>query len=158
VKIQQDAAVSVRLALADETGWSAPAQELTYLHGHGNLFPKLEAALAGLEAGGNASVKLAPADAFGERDPALVLQARREHLPPDVALGSQLRASGRGDDAQPQVFRVVELNDTDATLDGNHPLAGRTVEMSVAVLEVRGATEEELAHGHVHGPGDDHSH
>ena len=158
MKIQDDAVVQVRLELADDTGWRAPAQELAYLHGHGNLFPKLEAALAGLEAGGNASVKLAPADAFGERNPGLVLQARREHLPPDVAVGSQLRASGRDENAPEQVYRVIELNDAEATLDGNHPLAGRTVEMSVAVLEVRAATEEELSHGHVHGPGEDHPH
>ena len=59
---------------------------------------------------------------------------------------------------QPPAFRVIELSDTEATLDGNHPLAGRTVELRCAVVDVREATEDEIAHGHIHGPHDDHSH
>jgi FKBP-type peptidyl-prolyl cis-trans isomerase SlyD len=55
------------------------------------------------------------------------------------------------------VFRVTALSDTEATLDGNHPLAGRTVELRCEVLEVRAASEEEIEHGHVHGP-HGHSH
>jgi FKBP-type peptidyl-prolyl cis-trans isomerase SlyD len=150
MKIEQDAVVSLRVEIADESGWATPSQDFTYLHGHGSLFPKVEQALAGLEAGGNTRVKLAPADAFGERDPALVLRERRDRLPPDIELGAELRA--RGPDEEQPVFRVVELSDAEATLDGNHPLAGRTVEMRCAVLEVREATQAEIEHGHAHGP------
>jgi FKBP-type peptidyl-prolyl cis-trans isomerase SlyD len=150
MKIEQDSVVSLRVEIADESGWATPSQHFTYLHGHGNLFAKVEAALAGLEAGGNASVKLAPADAFGERNPALIVRERRDRLPPDIELGSELHARGR-DEEQP-VFRVVVLTDAEATLDGNHPLAGRTVEIRCAVLDVREATNEEIEHGHAHGP------
>ena len=154
MKIQKDAVVSLHVEVSDDTGWRAAAQDFDYLHGHGNLFPKLEAALAGLEPGGSANVKLAPQDGFGERDPALVLRERRERLPRDIALGAELRSrSDVEDDDQPAVFRVTALSDTEATLDANHPLAGRTVEMRCAVLEVRAATAEEIAHGHTHGPG-----
>jgi FKBP-type peptidyl-prolyl cis-trans isomerase SlyD len=156
MKIQKDAVVSLHVEVSDETGWRGAAQDFAYLHGHGNLFPKLEAALAGLEPGGAASVKLAPSDGFGERDPALVLRERRDRLPGDIALGSELRARGdEDDDAEQPVFRVTALSDTEATLDANHPLAGRTVELRCAVLEVRAATEDEIAHGHVHS-GDSH--
>ncbi len=55
------------------------------------------------------------------------------------------------------MFRVTGLSDTEATLDANHPLAGRTVEMHCQVVEVRAATAQEIAHGHLHGPGG-HSH
>jgi len=153
MKIEKDAVVALHVEVSDDTGWRAAAQDFDYLHGHGNLFPKLEAALAGLEPGGSANVKLAPEDGFGERDPALVLRERRERLPPGIAIGSELRTHAGEDDEGPPVFRVTELSDTEATLDGNHPLAGRTVEMRCAVLQVRAATAEEIAHGHTHGPG-----
>jgi FKBP-type peptidyl-prolyl cis-trans isomerase SlyD len=159
MKIAPNAAVSLRVEILDEGGALTGAQELVYLHGHGNLFPKVEAALDGLEAGRQVSVRLAPADAFGERDPALVRRERRERLPPNVALGSQLQGQGGpAGDAHAPVFRVTELTDTEATLDGNHPLAGRTVELRCRVEEVRAATPEELAHGHAHGPDGDHAH
>jgi FKBP-type peptidyl-prolyl cis-trans isomerase SlyD len=157
MKVQKDAVVSLHVEVSDDTGWRAAAQDFDYLHGHGNLFPKLEAALAGLEPGASADVRLAPADGFGERDPALVLRERRDRLPPGIAIGSELRTrAGEEDEDPPTVFRVTGLSDTEATLDANHPLAGRTVQMRCAVLEVRAATAEEIAHGHVHDGG--HSH
>ena len=157
MKIQKDAVVSLHIEVSDATGWRAQAQDFAYLHGHGNLFPRLEAALAGLEPGASADVTLTPEDGFGERDPALVLRERRDRLPAGIAIGSELRTrAGEGDDGDQPVFRVTELSDTEATLDANHPLAGRTVEMHCAVTDVRAATADELAHGHIHGPDDSH--
>jgi FKBP-type peptidyl-prolyl cis-trans isomerase SlyD len=153
MKITKDTVVRLSVEMVGDSG----AQEFEYLHGgYGSLFPKLEAALAGLEAGGKASVTLAPADGFGEHDPSLIRREPRERLPDGVALGSALHGQA-GDGEHRQVFRVTALSDTEATLDGNHPLAGRTVELRCEVLEVRAASEEEIEHGHVHGP-HGHSH
>jgi FKBP-type peptidyl-prolyl cis-trans isomerase SlyD len=157
MKVQKDAVVSLHVEVSDATGWRAQAQDFAYLHGHGNLFPKLEAALAGLVAGEATDVTLTPEDGFGERDPALVLQERRDRLPTGIAIGSELRARAGEEEGEPPVFRVTALTDSEATLDANHPLAGRTVEMHCEVIEVRAATAEEIAHGHIHGPGG-HSH
>ena len=157
MKVEKDAVVRLSIEMV-EGGAPAVAHELQYLHGgYGNLFPKLEAALAGLEAGGKANVTLAPGDGFGEHDPALIRREPRERLPKGVAVGSALQGGQAGEDGHGQVYRVTALSDTEATLDGNHPLAGRTVELRCQVLEVRAATEEEIAHGHVHGP-HGHSH
>jgi FKBP-type peptidyl-prolyl cis-trans isomerase SlyD len=159
VKIEKDAVVSLRLEIVDEAGNGPPAQDMNYLHGgYGHLFPKVEAALAGLEPGASTSVKLAPVEGFGERDPALVVRERRERLPREVEVGSVLRVQGGEDGGTPPVFRVTELSDTEATLDGNHPLAGKTVELRLAVLDVRPATNDEIEHGHAHGAGGEHSH
>jgi FKBP-type peptidyl-prolyl cis-trans isomerase SlyD len=76
----------------------------------------------------------------------------RERLPRDIALGSALHGKAAEGEGHGPVFRVTALTDTEATLDANHALAGRTVELRMAVLEVRAATEEEIEHGHVHGP------
>jgi len=154
MKIEKDAAVSLQVQIF-EGGKASPAQEMTYLHGNGNLFPKMEAALAGLEAGGKASVTLSPADGFGERNPALVRVEPLTKLPPGAAVGMAVRGEG-GEDGQRPVFRITAVTDTEFTLDANHPFAGRTVEVRMSVVEVREATDEELAHGHVHGPGTEH--
>jgi FKBP-type peptidyl-prolyl cis-trans isomerase SlyD len=158
MKIAKDAVVRLSIEMV-ENGASAGAQEFQYLHGgYGNLFPKVEAALTGLEAGGKANVTLAPGDGFGERDASLVRREPRERLPQGVKVGSALHGGqAAGKDGHRQVFRVTALSDTEATLDGNHPLAGRTVELRCEVLEVRAATPEEIEHGHVHGP-HEHSH
>ena len=154
MKIGKDTAVTVQVQILDGDSPS-PAQEMTYLHGNGNLFPKMEASLEGLEAGGKASVTMAPADGFGERDPALVRVEPRARLPEGAAVGMALQgpSDNHGGGGHPRVFRITALTDQEATLDGNHPLAGRTVEVRMEVVDVREATEEEIAHGHVHGPG-----
>lgn len=149
MKIEKDTAVSIQVEII-EAGKASPRQEMTYLHGNGNLFPKMEAALTGLEPGAKARVTMTPADGFGERDPALVRVEPRERIPEGAAVGMSLQGEAQG---EPRVFRITALTDTEATLDGNHPMAGRTVELHMSVVEVREATEEELAHGHVHGPG-----
>ena len=156
MKVEKDAVVRLAIEMV-EGGAAGAAHEIQYLHGgYGNLFPKLEAALAGLEAGGKASVTLAPGDGFGEHDPSLIRREPRERLPQGVVLGSALHGQA-DEEGQRQVVRVTALSDTEATLDGNHPLAGRTVELRCEVLEVRAASQEEIEHGHVHGP-HGHSH
>ena len=102
------------------------------------------------------SVTLSPADGFGEHDPSLIRREPRERLPQGVKVGSAVHGQAE-DSGHRRVFHVTALSDTEATLDGNHPLAGRTVELRCEVLEVRAATQEEIEHGHVHGP-HGHSH
>ena len=157
MKIGQHAAVRLKVEMLDESGTPQSAQEFEYLHGGYGMFPKVEAALAGLEPGGKASVTLAPADGFGEHDPALVRVEPRERLPDGVTVGAALRGEAAEGEGHAPSFRVTALTDTEATLDGNHPLAGRTVQLRCEVLDVRPATGEEVEHGHVHGH-DGHSH
>ncbi len=54
------------------------------------------------------------------------------------------------------VVRVTEVGTEKITVDANHPLAGVELNFAVEVMEVRNATEDELQHGHVHGPGGHH--
>ena len=85
---------------------------------------------------------------YGNLSPKLLQRADRHTLRQPAALHGQARGGRRP---------LTALSDTEATLDGNHPLAGRTVELRCEVLEVRAATPEEIEHGHVHGP-HGHSH
>lgn len=136
---------------------SSEGQEpLTYLHGYDGLLPGLERGLEGLEAGQKSRVDLLADDAYGPHDPEAVIQATRDQFPDDMELAPGLEVAARSEEGT-MTFRVVEVSETGAILDGNHPLAGRNLHFDVDVIEVREATADEIAHGHVHGAhGHDH--
>jgi FKBP-type peptidyl-prolyl cis-trans isomerase SlyD len=159
VRIDKNRVVTLHYTLRDEQGTVLDSSEgrapLTYLHGKGNIIPGLEQALAGKEAGEKLDVSVAPEQAYGARDERLVQILPRSRLPEgtQVSPGMQLRAdSPKG----PRLLSVVKVERDFVTVDGNHPLAGRTLRFSVEVAEVRKATHEEVSHGHVHGPGGHH--
>lgn len=148
--------VTLHYVLSDEDGQvlddsRARQKPLEYLHGHDNLMAGLERALVGSEAGTELSVTLAPAEAYGLRDEALVREVGRSAFPvPDIAPG--MRFQTRGDDG-PEIVTVLEVGDDSVRVDTNHPLAGRTLHYRLEVLEVREATRAELAKGHPLPPG-----
>ncbi|HEY1328754.1 MAG TPA: peptidylprolyl isomerase [Casimicrobiaceae bacterium] len=125
-------------------------EPLSYLHGgHSGIFPKIEEALNFKKVGDSISVTLEPSDAFGDYDPQLMRVEPIDQLPPDVAIGGYLVTEQDGDEI---VWRVTGIAEGKAVLDGNHELAGQRLRFDATVLDVRPATEEELQHGHVHGP------
>lgn len=152
MKIDKDTAVTLTFKVADAAGKLIDngSEPTVYLHGgYDNTFPKIEEALQGHEPGYEVTLTLTPEDSFGERDEALVTTIDKKDFPPGVKVGGQLK--GRGDDGQEIVFTVLKIKGPVVHLDGNHPLAGKTLRFSVKVLDVRAATAEEIAHKHVHG-------
>lgn len=130
--------------------------DVAYLHGgYDNIFAKVEAALDGKQKGDTVTVDLAVADAFGERDESLKRTIPKGEFPAGVKVGGQLR--GTNDQGLPQIYNVVKIKGPVVLLDGNHPLAGFALRFSAVVNEVRAASEEEIAHKHVHG-GHGHHH
>jgi FKBP-type peptidyl-prolyl cis-trans isomerase SlyD len=152
MQIIQDAVVSIHYTLTDDSGNkldSSDGTPLAYLHGNGNLIPGLERELEGKSAGDKLSVKIAAVDAYGEHDKSLIKGVG------DLRVGMQLHTqSPHG----VRAVTVTQIVGDMVTIDGNHPLAGQNLNFEVEVAEVRAATEEELAHGHVHGPGGHHDH
>ncbi len=129
----------------EETG----AEPIAYLHGgHSGIFPKVEEAINNKTAGDKVSVTLEPADAFGEYDASLIRVEALDTLPPDVTQGGYLVAEKDGEEI---VFRVTNVADGKAVLDGNHELAGQRLRFDATIVDVRPATAEEITHGHVHG-------
>jgi FKBP-type peptidyl-prolyl cis-trans isomerase SlyD len=128
---------------------------LSYLHGKGNIIPGLEQALAGKAAGDMLDVTVPPEQGYGARDERLVQIVARAKFGEiaNLAPGMQVRANGP---QGPRMVTVVRVDRDFVTVDGNHPLAGRTLHFSLEVAEVRKATHEEITHGHVHGPGGHH--
>ncbi|GAB2718607.1 FKBP-type peptidyl-prolyl cis-trans isomerase [Halomonas garicola] len=129
---------------------AARNQPLEYLHGHDNIVPGLERALAGHRAGDETSVTLSPAEAYGERDEALVREVGREAFgAAEPTPGSRFQTEG---EAGPQVVTVLAVDGNKVTVDTNHPLAGRTLRYDVRIVGVRDATRAELAKGHPLAP------
>lgn len=159
MNIEKNRVVSLHYTLRDEQGTvidtSSGRGTLTYLHGKGNIIPGLEAALAGRVAGDKLEVTVAPDKGYGARDERLVQILPRTKFSGtgELTPGMQARANGP---QGPRMMTIVRVDRDFVTVDGNHPLAGRTLHFSVEVEEVRKATHEEVSHGHVHGPGGHH--
>jgi FKBP-type peptidyl-prolyl cis-trans isomerase SlyD len=132
---------------------------LIYLHGgYDDIFPKIEEALQGKQAGDAVQVKLQPDEAFGEYDADLVQIEPRSSFPEVLEVGMQFEGAPPGSEEDDLViYRVTDIVDDKVMLDGNHPLAGLALVFSCTVSEVRAASDEEIAHGHVHGP-EGHTH
>ncbi|WP_392566503.1 peptidylprolyl isomerase [Utexia brackfieldae] len=154
MKIAQDMVVSLAYqvrtedgVLVDESTITAP---LEYLHGHNALIPGLEKALEGRVIGDKFDVEIASADAYGDFNDNLV-----QNVPKDVFVGVDDLTVGMrflADTDQGPVPVVITAVDGDTvTVDGNHMLAGQDLKFHVEVVALREATEEEIAHGHLHG-------
>jgi FKBP-type peptidyl-prolyl cis-trans isomerase SlyD len=152
MKIEKNTAVTLQFKVAEANGKviEESKEPMVYLHGgYGNTLPKIEEALDGREPGYQVVLQLKPEDAFGLRDESLLRTLPKKQFPPGVKVGGQLE--GRGDDGQVQIYNVTKIKGDTVLLDGNHPLAGKELRFTLKVTEVRVASEEEIAHQHVHG-------
>lgn len=158
MKVSKDSVVSVSYELIDLGGGAVlekSTDPLSYVHGgYDGIFPVVEEALHGKNVGDKVSVKMEPDDAFGEYDHDLVRVESRDLFPKDIEVGMQLEGGAEDDDDEDyMLYTIVEITDKEVTVDGNHPLAGKTLSFNATVTDVRAATKEELEHGHVHGAG-----
>jgi FKBP-type peptidyl-prolyl cis-trans isomerase SlyD len=159
MQIAENTVAAFHYTLTDDNGQVIDSSEgrepLAYLHGSGQIVPGLEKAMAGRVAGDQFKVDVAPAEGYGEHHPELAQELPREAFQgvEDIQPGMQFQGHG------PQGVINVTVTKVDGQtvhIDGNHPLAGQTLHFDIEVTEVRPATEEELAHGHVHGAGGHH--
>ena len=156
MEIGRDIVVTFHYRLSDTDGTvledSTDGEPMAYLHGHKGIIAGLESAMAGRSAGDSFSVTVAPADAYGERRDNAVMRVPRKHVLTKgrITPGMVVRVNT---EHGPREAQVVKAGRFVLDIDTNHPLAGRTLAFDVEVVAVRAATAEELAHGHVHGPG-----
>lgn len=157
MQIAENTIVAIHYTLTNAAGEkldsSAEQNEpLTYLHGHGNIIPGLESALLGKQAGDTLNVEVAPQDGYGEHHEQMIQQVPRSAFEGVDTLepGMQFQAdTGAG----MRLFTITTIAGDEVTIDGNHPLAGETLNFDVEVVEVRDASAEEIEHGHAHGAG-----
>ncbi len=150
--IEKDAVASVHYTgTLPESGEVFDSSEgrdpLTFLVGHKQMIPGFEEELMGAEKGERRTFTLEPERAYGPRIPEAIQKIPSEMFGEITPEPGMILMSDVGP------FNVVSVDETTVTVDFNHKLAGETLQFSVEVVDVRAASEEELAHGHAHGPG-----
>jgi len=153
MQISENAVVSIHYTLTNNAGETIDSsvergEPLAYLQ---------ENALVGKAAGDKLDVTVTPEEGYGERHEQLIQQVPKtafegneDNLQPGMQFQAQTEAGQR-------VFTITAVEGDEVTVDGNHPLAGETLNFAVEVTDVREASDEEKEHGHVHGPeGHDH--
>ena len=156
MQIADNTVVSFHYTLTDGEGQVVDSSEgrepLTYMHGTGQIVPRLEKMMVGHAAGDQFKVEVAPEEGYGVRHAELEQQVPREAFQgvEDIQPGMQFQ--GRGPQGVINVT-VTRIENDVVYIDGNHPLAGKTLNFAVEVTDVREASAEEIEHGHVHGAG-----
>jgi FKBP-type peptidyl-prolyl cis-trans isomerase SlyD len=159
MQVSAQKVVFIHYTLTNDDGEVIDSSEghapLAYIHGEGNIIPGLENALLGKSAGDTLKVSIPPEEGYGQRDDSLVQAVPKEafHGVDEILPGMQFHADSPDGG---QLVTVVDIQDDMVILDGNHPMSGLNLNFDVQVTEVRDATEEEMAHGHVHGEGGHH--
>lgn len=160
MSITKNHVVTINYTLKDDDGNILDSSEqlgpLNYIHGHGHIIPGLESALDGKAKGEKLNVSVKPEEGYGERMDQLIQAVPKDQFDDadTVQVGSQFQVDT---EHGPMILTVIEIKDAEFVLDGNHPLAGMHLHFDVEVVDMREATEQELDHGHVHGPhGHDH--
>jgi FKBP-type peptidyl-prolyl cis-trans isomerase SlyD len=152
--------ISFHYTLTDPSGKvldsSRESEPLQFLSGTGAILEHLESALLKMKVGDKQLVNLTAEQGYGIYHEDRVIEVERAqvaHLK-ELKVGDQLAASGPN--GEPVVLTVKTLGFEKVSLDGNHPLAGVDLRFDVEMMETRPATDEEIAHGHAHGPGGHH--
>ncbi len=154
--------VTIHYTLASPDGdvidSSDGVEPMDYLHGAENIVPGLEKQLTGKAVGDSIEAVVPPAEGYGDREGPEPQKVPLSEFPDDTELAEGLQIVAQAEDEEPFPLWVAEMGDDFVMLDHNHPLAGVTLHFSVKVEAIRAATEEEVAHGHPHGPGGHHHH
>ncbi|WP_173274263.1 FKBP-type peptidyl-prolyl cis-trans isomerase [Thiosulfatimonas sediminis] len=132
-------------------------QPLAYLHGHGNIIAGLEKQMKGKSVGDKFTAQVPAEEGYGVRVEQLV-----QEVPMAMFQGVDNIEVGMRFEAQSEhgmhSVEVTKVDGDNITVDGNHPLAGIDLTFDVEITGIRAATEDEVAHGHAHGPGGHHHH
>ncbi len=152
--IQEKCVVSIHYTLTDDSGkqldTSSERGPLKYLAGSRNIISGLESALNGKTVGDKLKVSVEPKDGYGEFDPEKVQEVPRSAFEGIDTIEPGMQFQGQDANGNVQNIVVMDVSDTNVTIDANHPLAGKVLHFDVSVEDIREATEEEISHGHVH--------
>lgn len=135
---------SLSLDSGEEIDKSEPGKPLAFVYSSGQVIPGLEKELLGQEAGYETEFTVDAVNGYGEARPELIREIPRDRLPQGVDLKPGMAFQAEG----PQgaiPFTLKEVKDDTVTIDMNHPLCGENLHFKVKVVEVRQATDEEIA-------------
>jgi FKBP-type peptidyl-prolyl cis-trans isomerase SlyD len=129
---------------------------IEFLQGHQNIIPGLEMELNGMQVGESKQVVVAAKDGYGLSDPEEIKDIDKGEFPDEVPLKPGVNLEMKDDEGDLLYGTIVEVGDDTVKMDFNHPLADKELHFEVKIAGLREATQEELAHGHVHSHGHHH--
>lgn len=156
MQVAKNKVVTIDYTLKDDQGnvldTSAGSDPLAYIQGMRNIIVGLENALEGKSAGDKVNVVVPPEEGYGEVNEQLRGEVDRSAFEgaEDIKVGMRFHAQTQHGT---EIITVISVDGDKVTIDANHPLAGQSLHFDVEVVDVRDATEDEISHGHVHGPG-----
>ena len=159
MQIADNTVVTIDYTLKDDNGNildSSSDGKFAYLHGANNIIPGLENALNGKSTGDEVNIKVNPTEGYGERNDSMIQAVPRDMFDSEQEIEVGMQFHAQSPEGNMIVVTVTDVANDEITVDGNHPLAGVNLNFGVKVVDVREATEEEIDHGHVHGPGGHH--
>lgn len=121
---------------------------LVYMHNTNALLPSLERELTGKHKGEHVHVTIYPEDAYGYADESLIASFPRASIESTQELTVGMRVNALGKEGESKLVTVVEIRDDEVMLDANHPLAGQVLNFTLAIVDVREPTEQEIAQGY----------
>ncbi len=127
--------------IIDSSTGSTP---LEYIHGRGSLITGLERELEGKQAGDEFSVVIEPADAYGERNEELIFEVPRSQFEEGTVIEEGMQFEAAAPEGS-RIVTVIKTGTDSVTIDANHPLAGEKLFFDIKIIDVRDATDEELA-------------
>lgn len=131
-------------------------EPLTFLVGHGQMISGFEEELMGAGVGDRRSFTLTPDRAYGHRNEDHFQVVEKSVFGTEMPIEVGVSSYAQTEDGGMTMFTITKIEGDQVTVDFNHVMAGKTLNFSVEVIEVRDATREELSHGHAHGPGGHH--
>jgi FKBP-type peptidyl-prolyl cis-trans isomerase SlyD len=127
---------------------SGKPEEISFCMGWGAMPPGLEEAMMGMETSDHKVVRLSPQEAYGDLDRELIMDVPRSDFAADIELKTGLVFETENEEGHPVYFIVQEVHPDHVVIDFNHPLAGKELEVSFTVRQVREATQEDLKEHH----------
>jgi len=151
--IAMDYSLSVDEEVIDSSDEREP---LEFLQGHGNIIPGLEREILGMKIGESKEVNVSPAEGYGETEDDAFMEVPTNQFPENIPLEIGTEIQLQNEEGEPAYARIEKIENNIATLNFNHPLAGKELHFAIKIIAIRDPSEEEIAHGHVHHP--DHEH
>ncbi len=157
MKAETNSVVSFHYSLADEAGEpienSHDREPMSILLGAGNIIPGLESAITGREAGDRFDVTVTAEQAYGEHRDGLTQRVPKKYFEQAQRLKPGMTTLLKTQDGSQRMVVVTKIGQSVIDVDLNHPMAGKTLNFAIEILDVRVASEEEIAHDHAHAPG-----
>jgi FKBP-type peptidyl-prolyl cis-trans isomerase SlyD len=154
MEISKQCVVALTWTLKDTLGEELDVldEPVEFLIGGSDLLPPIEEALQGHTAGAELHLQIEPEQAFGDFNDQLLFLEPRHLFPPELQTGLTLEGyalpAGCNPDApKDALYTVTDIYPEHVVLDGNHPLAGIAIRISLKVEHVREATDEEIESG-----------